>query len=414
MISNQHVESAAAKRFLSKEALAACLVSFVVWAAWEMVRPGVHPFGDLQNGIYSDHVAHMNIARVFPKAGLELWRTPIREIFPALTAEETAALPSDVRVGGSETGGIYRVPGWPRNKPLVANWTLQPRLYPPGELLLFAPAALLYHFTDIPARWMNRLLIVFCLALAHAAFFFFIRTYLSNAERNGPVDVLVLFLFWSNAVYCSLNGFYDMAAVIPLLLCGCYLVERRGAAAITAFCAAAALHFRAFFFAPLLIMALWMVIRDRQWKTWRAPQFTMMTVSMIMGAASLCTFFLVWPSFIEQEVNNIIRLDDSSGGAPALTVFLIIWSIAAAIFVRARAWIDLIILIWFAVMLTGIRQTFEWHICIPLVWLGLPVFFAEAQRVPLVRGVRVFAFLFMSVFIFRNTLMPVWLITVFK
>ena len=57
---------------------------------------------------------------------------------------------------------------------------------------------------------------------------------------------LATLLVWFPVVHWTLEGFYDVAMIAPLLLCWRYLGQRRGLAAGVAFCAAAFLHFRAY------------------------------------------------------------------------------------------------------------------------------------------------------------------------
>src|SRR2546423_14316583 len=89
------------------------LASLLGWTGWIFLRVNSHPFGDISNGKYSDHLTHFNCARVFPQVGVNLWRKPIDKMYVELSATEKEQLPDDVRVGASPTGGLYKVPGWP-------------------------------------------------------------------------------------------------------------------------------------------------------------------------------------------------------------------------------------------------------------------------------------------------------------
>ena len=69
--------------------------SFLGLAAWELTRE-VHPWGDLSNGFFTDHLSHLNDARHFPRAGIQNWTTPLARMEPRLTKAERAALPRDI------------------------------------------------------------------------------------------------------------------------------------------------------------------------------------------------------------------------------------------------------------------------------------------------------------------------------
>ena len=83
----------------------------------------------------------MNKARAVSRFGLEVWRKSAAELGRVPSAAELAALPEDVARGGSFTGGIDVVDGWPADKPWVTSGSSIPGLYPPGALLLVPPGA---------------------------------------------------------------------------------------------------------------------------------------------------------------------------------------------------------------------------------------------------------------------------------
>jgi hypothetical protein len=146
-----------------RRALVLASLSLVVCISWELFRSDAHPFGGLTPGAYTDHISHMNAARLFPRLGRDLWRRGIRDLVPLATPTERAQLPPDVQPNQGWTGGIYVVPGWPADKPAVMSWSTVSRPYPPGDLLLVAPAALLFHFTSMSATVAYRLTIVLLL-----------------------------------------------------------------------------------------------------------------------------------------------------------------------------------------------------------------------------------------------------------
>ena len=195
---------------------------------------GGHPFGDLWNGTYTDHFSHMNSARLFMRVGSEIWQRPIREMLPALDQATRQSLPEDLRTPKPD---FYQVPGWRVDKPVVVSWSQNPRNYPPGNFLLVAPIAAAYHFTELPAYAANRLLIALFLILAHVAFFLAFRELLSS-RRHDLVALLSVAGLYGHGLFWTMQGFYDLAAAVPLFFCARFLARGRGVEAVFCFSAA--------------------------------------------------------------------------------------------------------------------------------------------------------------------------------
>jgi hypothetical protein len=387
------------------------IVSLVLWTAWVFFGPKKHPFGDLSNGNYTDHLSNMNCARVFPRVGIDLWRKPVSEMFPELTPEERARLPDDVWAGASETGGIYKVPGWPEKKPLATSWSHQPRLYPPGEILLFAPISLIYHYTPLPAWWANRCALFICVLAAHAAFYLLLAAYLTGGNGCQAPSLIALFIVYSISINWSLQGFYDMAAVVPLLLCGKYTLESRRVDALLAYSASVAIHYRAFIFAPISLWAIFGILRNREWINWNRAEWFKIAVALGLTAASLSTFVIVWPVISRGPINNPVNLWAASGQNSLLSVNVVVFAAAMLAFAWRRDFFDCVILMAFALYLVSVRDVRPWHILVPLAWVGLPVLVpggSEPRYFAFVRDVRLVVLLLASTTVFENPLLT-WL-----
>src|SRR5438105_12814524 len=111
----------------------------------------------------------------------------------------------------------------------------------------------------------------------------------------GGLALVPAFLGTNAVLRWTMEGFYDSAMLVPLLLCWRYLGQRRGLAAGVAFCAAAFLHFRAYYYAPWAVAAAFIVVRDRQWRDWRGRDFAALAAGAVLGAASLVSYFLALP-----------------------------------------------------------------------------------------------------------------------
>ncbi len=384
-----------------RKALTITLVSLVLWSVWNGARTFDHPWGDLSNGAWTDHFSHMNTARVFTRVGPDLWRKPIHEMFRPLTAGELARLPADVRVPGVPSDGVYFVPGWPETKPLATNWSHKSRMYPPGDVLFFAPIAAIYHFTPISLKTACRLLFGWFILAAHVALFCFLLSYFEG-PRSGVEWLGVSFLY-SCMMHWSLEGFYDCAAMVPLALCARYLGQRRSLAAIVAYCVAAFVHFRAFFLAPWVLYGVFLLLKDRAWKRWTWRDLPALAVAAGCAAASLYAFWLDLPGLRQSGVTNPLLLSSPGLNVPmawnvaALLVFcggMLLWS---------RAWLDVAVLAWLGLTIFSLREFCAWHLLISMSWIGAPA------RRQIVYAVRLLFFVTLTAVALQESLGPAWL-----
>jgi hypothetical protein len=315
------------------------------------------PYGP---AFFSDHFTHMNAARLFPRVGLGLWRTPIDQMFPLADASRRALAPPDVQ----SVGHIREVPGWPDDKPFVGSWTHIARPYPPGDLVIVAPIAILYHFTPLSFAVACHLLIVLFLAFAHAAF--------AVAWKKAPRTARGLYAAaavasYGYVIYWTLNGFYDAVAMIPLLGCAAYLDEKKWLAALVAFSAALFLQFRALYYVPWALYAAVHVLRDGGWRAWTRREWVALVVASALSATALFTFVLVRPAFAQLPFANPIH----PGGLKTLPVgaFVAALASAAIVFARSRAHLDLAVLCWMTILLVSVRQTQAWHAILFVPWV---------------------------------------------
>jgi hypothetical protein len=372
-------------------ALAVAACSFLGWSTWELERPAGNPFMDL-SGRFTDHISHMNAARLFTRFGVAIWRVPLDHLLPRPTAAERAALPADaLRCPDCP----FVAPGW--RKPVVQSWPHVVRLYPPGALLLMAPVAALYHFTPLSLTTADRLLLVIILAAAHLGLFLLLDGLLSAAPAVRYGSLLAAFLAFNVVLHWSLEGFYDSALIFPLLLCWRFLGDRRGLAAVVAYCVAAFLHFRAYYYAPWVIAAAVIIVREHQWRRWRARDWSAAAVALLLGAASLATYALVLPGLLAfPERSNPLFLAGSLGPSPIQAIGAAIAIGAAAVFLRAGSRIDALMVGWMGLVLTQVRQSMAWYPLAVVPWMVAPPRSGQPERAPLVFQARVLVFLFLA------------------
>jgi hypothetical protein len=374
-------------------AVALTAASFAGFSAWEMTRK-VHPFGDLSNGFFTDHFSHMNDARHFPRAGVRQWTTPLARMERRLTAAERAALPRDVV--DCPDGCLFHVDGWPAQKPMQQSWPLLTRFYPPGNLMVFAPMAALYHATPIRTATINRLLVVLCLAFAHAAIFAILD------RVDGPLGALCAVLGASALIHWSLEGFYDASIVVPLLLCDAFLAAGLGASAFLAFGVAMLLHFRALYYVPWGLGAAVLVFHGRG--TLRRADWIKIAIGAICLALSVATFALALPGLLDYPMQmNPLFLRTAALDRTTLLEAAGVAASAGAVFVWARSPLDAGLVAWLALVLTQVRQNYSWYSVALVPWLCAPA------RKPAIRLARLAVFAFLAVRIHDDSLWPRWI-----
>jgi hypothetical protein len=391
-------------------ALLVTACSFLCFGSFELLRPARNPYMDL-SGRFTDHFSHMNAARLFTRFGIDIWRVPLERLLPRPTPAERARLPADtLRCPDCP----FMAPGW--EKPVVQSWSHVVRLYPPGDLVLLSPVAALYHFTPVSLATANRLVLVILLAVAHVGLFLLLDGILTGGPAVRDGSVLAVVLGVNSVLHWTLEGFYDTALVAPLLLCWKFIGDRRGLAALVAFCAAAFLHFRAYYYAPWAAFAVLIIIRGEQWRSWRARDFGACAIAVVLGAASLGAFGLVLPHLLSfPETSNPLLLAKAHGLTPTLALWIALAASSIAMFLEAGSPGDALMVCWMGLVLALVRQSMPWYVVAVVPWMVAPPRLARPERAPLVFGARVLVFLFLALGVHGeapfdlDAVMPSWL-----
>ena len=395
-------------------ALAVTAFSFVGWSAWEMVRPPTNSYMDL-SGKFTDHFSHMAAARLFCRFGFDVWRVPLVRLLPSPTPQERLALPQDTK---RCPDCLFVAPGW--EKPVVQSWPHVVRFYPPGDLVLTAPVAVLYHYTSLSLTTASRMLLVIFLAAAHLGLFLLLEGLLEAPPAVRYSSLFAGFLGVNCVLRWTLEGFYDSAILFPLLLCWRYLGERRGLAAGVAFCAAAFLHFRAYYYAPWAIWAAVLLVRERQWRSWRAWDWAAAAAAALMGGASLATWSMALPGLLAFEAfPSPLLVTSSHVVLPALALAGAVGAAALALFLFAGSRIDAAMVGWMGLVLTQVRQSLAWYPVAVVPWLVSPARSRHPGRAALIPQARVLVFLLLALHLHREqpydleAVIPTWIFRLF-
>lgn len=404
-----HLSSAAPTRsWLDHRILALTLASLVFWTGWNVLREDCHPFADLSCGFYTDHFSHMNLTRVFPHAGLDIYRVPRGELFPSLSEEEKAALPDDLE---QSVGSVYGVEGWPADKPFATTWIDIPSFYPPGDLVLFAPPALLYHHTGISWSAINLVLIEMMIVGAHLTLY--LALVAGARFREGSwIGVFGLYVTYSLLVHWALEGFYDSLWVAPLVLTGVFLAQRRGLAAVVTISVALFLHFRAYFYVPWALYALYVLWRDGRWKSWSIGRQVAFGVAGALGVSSLYVFWITRSAMAGHRLTNDLNPDSPEFNLAGVAVLVLVAAALAVPLIRGRAWLDLAMVGWTALVGVFLPEVNQWDAVAFVPWLVAPTAVGRADA--RLGDARTAAAILLPVTIFGLSLDPAWVELAFE
>lgn len=391
---------------VNARALLLTFSSLVAWSVWAYRHPNPHPWQDLTRGVYTDHFSHLNAARAFARVGPRIYREGAATLGREPTLEERRAFPADVRSGGSFTGGIYMLPGLAPEKPWVTSWSSIARPYPPGDLLLVAPVAWLYEKTSLSFTRANTLLIALFVLYAHTGFFVAARLVLRQASWARPLLAFGAFVLYFEAMHAALEGFYDVAAIAPLLLAFQYLAERRALASVVAYCVAAFIHFRVFFLAPVAVMGGVSFLLSSRGRRLRLRDGVALLVAAGLAVATLGTFAVLVPTLRTMEMNNPANVFEHPLVHLPVVSFAVVACVCAAVLAAASAWFDLAMLAWLTLCFFSLRQAMGWHALIVLPWVVAPVTGARAGASETVRAVRLAFVIYVALAILRSMLWP--------
>lgn len=357
------------RRPVARALWGAVLASFAVSLMISYIDHRRHAFGDLSHGSKSDHFTHMHAARLFPRFGFRLHRQPASSFLESLehNDEKLSRLSVDDRAQSIACGrGAWSVAG---ARPAYLNWSQLPRPYPPGDMLLFAPVAMLYEWTPISFAVTNWLLIVTCLIVAHVGLYLMWQTVhetwiLSSAARWAICVLLAIPVIWF-----SLDGFYDGVLIAPLVLTARWLHASKWTCAVLAFALAVFCHYRALVFAPYALVALVGVARSV--RVLSRADVARLLLAATLAAFAAYTFILVAPSLRDFPLTNPVH---PAIGHPLATAAVVTFAmLAATLLWRLQSPLDAAIAATIFGFLLAIRQVQIWHVVAIMPWIVAPL-----------------------------------------
>ena len=381
--------------------LALTLASLTFWTFWNYGRPNCHPYGDLSCGTFTDHFSHVALARIFTVDGFEIYQRPRGELGRPLTAEEDAALPADLR-----DRAALGVDGWPADKPYLTSWPQIPSFYPPGDLLMVAPVAAAYSFTDMSFTEANLLTIELLLVYSHVTVFLMLLVAV-RTRRLDVTEVLAFLLAYFLVMRWTVEGFYDGSWIAPLVLTPLFLARRAGFAAVTTFTMSLFAHYRALFLLPWGVRGAVDIVTGRQWKPWTWGKTVMTGATVAMGGLTTATFLIAREAMEAHQRTNPFNPSFDGFDKANLVALALVAVPAAAVFAWKRSWLDLITVAWVYALVTRLPELHPWDAIALVPWLVAPVLSA-GERDPLVHGVRAGAAVLVMSLVFTTPLDLKW------
>ena len=313
------------------------IVSFVFWIFVLYFNP--YYLADLEMR-WSDHLRHEWVSWLFLNVGFKVFNTPI-EIFR------------------SQVPSINPHP----------YWSIHPTIYPLGNILYFIPFGLLSNLGIINDIAVHKLMMSSFLMGAHLSVYYFVK----ELKRIGYtfrlfLMILITCLFYTHMVFWSLNGFYDVIAVLLIILSIKYYKEGSSLKSLVVLTGSFFLHYRSIFYLPFWIFVFVKVLSQYKDDIWsRFTHFNKFSLSFIwfLSVASL-DFYTVFLSFIDKTWETPTSWQPSiiniySGSLDAQILLITLSAIICFILVKRKSYVTVSTILLCLVYMLLAPQWAQWH-----------------------------------------------------
>ena len=267
LITSDHLKKLIQEYFLFRDKLKSLYGwSFVAWATMLCLNP--YHFADLHE-VYTDHIRHEYVSWAFLQVGLRVFYDPLGDL--ALHVHALNPHPT---------------------------WPMVPSLYPAGMILLFLPFGALSNLGIMDDVLVHKLMVLTFLIAAYLCVHQFNQLFEDTGQHLG---FLVPTLFFLNATYWALNGFYDLIPLLLVLLATRSQKERRHERSAILVTLAMFLHYRAVMYLPLLLSSVYGMWSERgESPSKRRWIVTSAVVGMLLFTAY--TFYLSYSSITQISI----------------------------------------------------------------------------------------------------------------
>jgi len=289
------------------------IISLVTWISVLYFNP--YYFADLENR-YTDHMRHEYVSWLFLHVGFKVFSTPLKE----LSSQAPSLHPHLV-------------------------WQMHPHIYPLGSILYFMPFGILSNLGIISDVIVHKLMVLSFLAGAHLALYYFI---MELKKRGFGVFLVasVSSLFYRHMVFWALNGFYDVMAILLIILSIKYWRKGSSLKSLVVLTASFFLHYRSIFYLPLWIVLFAKILFQHKNDLWnQLTRFSKLSLSfmwfLIVALLDLYTAYLsflnrTWeiPAEWKTSIINVY-----SGKPDAQMLLLALSAIVFLILVKRKSYI---------------------------------------------------------------------------
>ena len=341
----------------------------------------------------TDHYSHYSAAVLAWDRGLAVYTTPMR-LSCAKTSPASLAFAAEL---GLDPDNLCDLPERAGERPLVINWSMMPRPYPPGALLYAAPEAVLYAHTGLSVKTINRLTILKHILVGHLLVFALLALLFGgeDGERWRSVAFFIGPLVYFTVIPYAMAGFYDAISIVCIVWAIQRLERDQPVHALALLSLAAFLHFRAIWYVPLGLVTL---ARVR-----RAPKpVWMLVVSGVLLAVTAVSLVLVGP-FLTMFPHNNPALVSEFTGSPAQLDFLAMVVVIGGYLAWERRWLLLAQVTWIEVVIGLTVQAQPWHPMFLLPLLAVAKW--QRARGPVIVAI-VLLIIGMARIVYNSTAMP--------
>jgi hypothetical protein len=309
-----------------------------------------------------DGVSHFGHALLFARHGFDVYQKPSKNF---CHVRNTGAAHAYAKASNVPDCDICEAQGGEGTRPFFVNWQDFPQPYPPGSLLYSAPEAWLFAHTSASLRTISVFTRLKYLCAAHFLLWLLFGVLFAKSPRApGAADWLFAGLF--ALLYCeiikwSLSGMYDPLAIAAVVLGVGYLSRKRGLDALLALSVGAFFHYRALWYAPLFVVALFQFLQDRNSAGKRLAFAVKIALAAALVGLSAYSFLLLYPSLHGFPETNAILYKRLTLRGQNTWDFVVPLLFIVAYVARARHWILLLTMAWQCFMLVMTPQTMAWH-----------------------------------------------------
>ncbi|MBI3551718.1 MAG: hypothetical protein HY077_04310 [Elusimicrobia bacterium] len=342
--------------------LRALSLSFAFWAAFAVF--GLKTSHLCLGGSRSDAPAHVDSTILFFHRGWEVYRQPIGRLGERSRSELARRYTALYDWPADGITDLLDIPERAGKPPLLVNWSYLPRPYPPGVFLYFLPEALLKESLGLSPKAAATLSLLKLLLAAHALLWLFASVLLEKGQDEDARELaawIILPLLYLETISWTLHGFYDAAALIPLLLCVRSLRARRGLPGIFWYCASLFLHFRSLWFLPVLAWGVWLFVRNEEYRRLRSKERALAAASLAMLALSFRAFLLVYPWLMTLTPTNFFFMTAGPSSWVRLFYLLLPLALVGAALWADNAWLIMGCLFWTVIMVLRSPFVQMWH-----------------------------------------------------